>query len=92
MFYNEGGTFCRNRKSEKNFWCNIEDKKKKGQHEQKIKQVSVEEFDLNKEEVLISLKRAADDKILKIVNRNNKNSYRCTKNSLRWKMCHRQSD
>ena len=40
-------------------------KKKEGQHEEKIIQVSVEEFDLNKEELLTSLKKAVDDKILK---------------------------
>ena len=42
----------------------------------KIVQVCVEEFDLNKEEVLTSLKKAVDDRMLKIVNKNNKNSYR----------------
>ena len=36
----------------------------------------MEEFDLNKEEVLTSLKKAVDDRMLKIVNRNNKSSYR----------------
>ena len=36
----------------------------------------MEEFDLNKEEVLTSLKKAVDDRMLKIVNKNNKNSYR----------------
>ena len=50
-------------------------KKKEGQYEEKIIQVFVEEFDLNKEEVLTSLKKAVDDRMLKIVNRNNKNSY-----------------
>ena len=35
----------------------------------------MEEFDLNKEEALTSLKKAADDKMLKIVNKNNKSSY-----------------
>ena len=51
-------------------------KKKEGQHKEKIIQVCVEEFDLNKEEVLTSLKKAVDDRMLKIVNMNNKNSYR----------------
>ena len=51
-------------------------KKKEGQYEEKIIQVCVEEFDLNKEEVLTSLKKAVDDRMLKIVNKNNKNSYR----------------
>ena len=36
----------------------------------------MEEFDLNKEEVLTSLKKAVDDRMLKIVKKNNKNSYR----------------
>ena len=51
-------------------------KKKEGQYEEKIIQLCVEEFDLNKEEVLTSLKKAVDDRMLKIVNKNNKNSYR----------------
>ena len=51
-------------------------KKKEGQYEEKIIQVCVEEFDLNKEEVLTSLKKAVDDRMLKTVNKNNKNSYR----------------
>ena len=51
-------------------------KKKEGQHKEKIIKVCVEEFDLNKEEVLTSLKKAVDDRMLKIVNMNNKNSYR----------------
>ena len=51
-------------------------KKKEGQYEEKIIQVCVEEFDLNKEEVLNSLKNAVDDRMLKIINKNNKNSYR----------------
>ena len=51
-------------------------KKKEGQYEEKIMQVCVKEFDLNKEEVLTSLKKAVDDRMLKIVNKNNKNSYR----------------
>ena len=49
-------------------------KKKEGQYEGKIIKVCVEEFDLNKE-VLTSLKKAVDNKILKTVNKNNKNSY-----------------
>ena len=49
-------------------------KKKEGQYEEKIIQVCVEEFDLNKE-VLTSLKKAVDDSMLKVVNKNNKNSY-----------------
>ena len=36
----------------------------------------MEEFDLNKEEVLASLKKAVDDRMLRIVYKNNKNSYR----------------
>ena len=36
----------------------------------------MEEFDLNQEEVLASLKKAVDDRMLRIVNKNNKNSYR----------------
>ena len=51
-------------------------KKKEGQYEAKIKQVCVEEFYLNQEEVLTSLKKTVDDRMLKIVNKNNKNSYR----------------
>ena len=51
-------------------------KKKEGQYEEKIIQLCVEEFDLNKEEVLTSLKKAVDDRMLKIVNKNTKNSYR----------------
>ena len=39
-------------------------------------QVCVEEFDLTLEEVLTSLKKAVDDRMLKIGNKNNKNSYR----------------
>ena len=50
-------------------------KKKEGQYEEKILQVCAEEFDLNKEEVLTSLRKAVDDRMLKIVNKNNKNSY-----------------
>ena len=50
-------------------------KKKAGQYEEKIIQVCVEEFDLNKEEVLTSLKKTVADRMLKIVNKNNKNSY-----------------
>ena len=52
-------------------------KKKKGdQYEEKIIQVCVEDFELNKEEVLTNLKKYIDDRMLKIVNQNNKNSYR----------------
>ena len=51
-------------------------KEKEGQYEEKIMQVCVEEFDLNQEEVLTSLKKAVDDRMLKIVNKNNKNFYR----------------
>ena len=36
----------------------------------------MEEFHLNKKEVLTNFKKAVDDKMLKIVNKNNKNSYR----------------
>ena len=42
----------------------------------------MEEFDLNKEEVLTSLKKAVDDRMLKIVNKNNKNSYRIVQETL----------
>ena len=35
----------------------------------------MEEFDLNQEEVLTSLKKTVGDRMLKIVNKNNKNSY-----------------
>ena len=51
-------------------------KKKEGQYEKKIIQACVEEFDLNKEEVLTSLKKAVDDRMLRIVYKNNKNSDR----------------
>ena len=50
-------------------------KKKEGQYKENIIQVCVEEFDLNKEEVLTNLKKAVDDRKLNIVNKNNKNSY-----------------
>ena len=36
----------------------------------------MEEIDLKQEEVLTSLKKAVDDRMLKIGNKNNKNSYR----------------
>ena len=49
-------------------------KQKKGQHEEKVIQVCVEEFDLNQEEVLTSLKKVVDDRMLKIFSKNNKNS------------------
>ena len=42
----------------------------------KIIQVCVEEFDLNQEEILTSLKKVVNDRMLKIDNMNNKNSYR----------------
>ena len=58
-------------------------KKKEGQYEEKIIQVYVEEFDLNQEEVLTSLKKTVDDRMLKIVNKNNKNSYRMVKEKFR---------
>ena len=51
-------------------------KKKEGQYEEKIIYVCVEEFELNQQEVLTSLKKAVEDRKLKIVNKNNKNSYR----------------
>ena len=51
-------------------------KKTEDQYEEKIIQVCVEDFDLNQEEVLTSLKKAVDHRILKIVNKNNKNSSR----------------
>ena len=53
--------------------------KRKGTYEEKIMQVCVEEFDLKQEEILTSLKKAVDDRMLKIVNKNNKNSYRIVK-------------
>ena len=53
--------------------------KRKGTYEEKIMQVCVEEFDLKQEEILTSLKKAVDDRMLKIVNMNNKNSYRIVK-------------
>ena len=53
--------------------------KRKGTYEGKIMQVCVEEFDLKQEEILTSLKKAVDDRMLKIVNKNNKNSYRIVK-------------
>ena len=58
-------------------------KKKEGQYEEKIIQVYVEEFDLNQEEVLNSLKKTVDDRMLKIVNKNNKNSYRMVQEKFR---------
>ena len=64
-------------KPKKSFRCNIEDKEKKeGQHEEQIIHVCMYEFDLNQEEALTSLKKAGDDRMLKIVNKNNKKSYR----------------
>ena len=57
-------------------------KKKEGQYEEII-QVYVEEFDLNQEEVLTSLKKTVDDRMLKIVNKNNKNSYRMVQEKFR---------
>ena len=51
-------------------------KKKEGQYDEEIIQVCGEEFDLNKEEVLTSLKKAVDGRMLKIVNKNNKTFYR----------------
>ena len=50
-------------------------KKKKGQYKENIKQVCVKEFYLGKEEILISLKKALDNRILLVVNKN-KISYR----------------
>ena len=64
-------------------------KKKEGQYEEKIIHVCVKEFDLNQEEVLTSLKKAVDDSILKIVNKNKLHS---TRNSFRWRLCHRESN
>ena len=58
-------------------------KKKEGQYDEKIIQVYVEEFDLNQEEVLTSLKKTVDDRMLKIVNKNNKNSYRMVQEKFR---------
>ena len=77
MRIHDGGRTCsRNRKPEKPLDAISKIKKEKeGQYEEKIIQVCVEEFDLNKEEVLTSLKKAVDDRMLKIVNKNNKNPY-----------------
>ena len=74
----DGGRTCsRNRKPEKPLDAISKIKKEKeGQYEEKIIQVCVEEFHLNKEEVLTSLKKAVDDRMLKIVNKNNENPYR----------------
>ena len=58
-------------------------KKEEGQYEEKTIQVCVEEFHLNKEEVLTSLKKAVDNRMLKIANNNNKNSYHSTRNTFR---------
>ena len=58
-------------------------KKKEGQYDENIIQVYVEEFDLNQEEVLTSLKKTVDDRMLKIVNKNNKNSYRMVQEKFR---------
>ena len=44
----------------------ITKKKKEGQYEQKVMKVCMEEFDLNQEEVFTSLKKAVDDRMLKI--------------------------
>ena len=51
-------------------------KKKEGHYEEKIIQVCVEKFDLNQDEVLTSLKKTVDNRMLQIVSKNNKNSYR----------------
>ena len=45
-------------------------KRKEGQYEEKIIQACVEEFDLNQKEVLARLKKAVDDRMLRIVNKN----------------------
>ena len=58
-------------------------KKKEGQYDENIIQVYVEEFDLNQEEVLTSLKKTVDDRMLKVVNKNNKNSYRMVQEKFR---------
>ena len=50
--------------------------KRKGTYEEKIMQLCVEKFDLKQEEILTSLKKAVDNRMLKVVNKNNKNSYR----------------
>ena len=44
-------------------------KKKEGRFEEKIRQICEEEFDLNKEEVLTSLRKAVEDRMSKIVNK-----------------------
>ena len=44
-------------------------KKKEGRFEEKIIQICEEEFDLNKEEVLTSLRKAVEDRMSKIVNK-----------------------
>ena len=58
-------------------------KKKEGQYDENIIQVYVEEFDLNQEEVCTSLKKTVDDRMLKVVNKNNKNSYRMVQEKFR---------
>ena len=58
-------------------------KKKEGQYDENIIQVYVEEFDLNQEEVLTSLKKTVDDRMLKVVNKNYKNSYRMVQEKFR---------
>ena len=85
-FYHDGGwTFCRNRKPEKSFDVISKIKKnKEGQCEEKIIQTCVEEFDLNQEEVLTSLKKVLDDRMLLIVNKNNKNSNKINIKKQQW--------
>ena len=50
--------------------------KKEGQFEEKIIQICFQELNLNKEEAMTSLMKAVYDRMLKIVNKNNKNTYR----------------
>ena len=50
--------------------------KKEGQFEEKIIQICFVELNLNKEEAMTSLMKAVYDRMLKIVNKNNKNTYR----------------
>ena len=57
-------------------------KKKEGQYEEKIIQVCVE-FDLNKEEVLTSLKKAVDDRMIKMEQEQQKLLSHSTRNTFR---------
>ena len=58
-------------------------KKKEGQYEEKIIQVCVEEFNLNKEEVLTSLKKAVDNRMIKMEQEQQKLLSHSTRNTFR---------